>query len=484
MRAAARRAAPSGRPMSFFSLHALRLVHLAIVAPATIVSVFVIGPLGAADEQMHLFRADALSRGVVTPRVIDGSARDRGAGGEVDKSLQEWAARFAPQPNSEIVPTSRRALWSSLDTRDSGVAQDHVHSNTAIYPPLLYAQSALAIFTARATKLPVMTWLYAARLANALVAIGIFAALMQALPSLRPMILVASALPIMLYQTATVSADAVLLPVSVAFGCLLARMFIAPPQSTKEQGASTACLAIAMVILCVGKVAYLPFALLPPLAARAVDGHWSARAKRLAMAASLSLLAWASWACIVHDKIFTIRPDVPVDPVGQLKWMFGHPSTALGVFGTSLADRAAFIGYSAMGSHLGDLNFRISHALIFFAMVAVATVVASSRTPSIRPRGFSAVLWTVAAMVVAIVPLLLYVQFNAVGQQNIEGIQGRYFLPVLFLVMPFVPRMRPSSWDRPDRLTSVQPAQVVAVLFAFTSAAYMVWRLSQTYWTA
>jgi hypothetical protein len=471
--------------MSLFSSDVLRLVHLFIVAPATIALVFLIGPLGAADEQMHLFRAAAISHCVVTPRLIDRSVRERGAGGHVDAALQAWVGRFAPQPNAEIVPTSLKALWSSTDVTDAGIVQEHIHSNTAIYPPLLYAQSAAAIRVARDAGMPVVTWLYVARFANALVAIGIFAALMRTMPTFRPLILIASALPIMLYQTATVSADAVLLPVSVAFACLLARMFVtSPPTSQAGHAAYTAWLAIAMLILCVGKVAYLPFAVLPPLAARAVDGRWSPRAKALAAMALLSLVLWACWAWIVHDKVFTIRPDIPIDPRGQLKWMIGHPLAALGVFGNTLVHRAAFIGYSAMGSHLGDLNFRTSHALIFFAMIALIVATAlSSRMPPIRPRWFTGVVWIVAAAVAIIVPLLLYLQFNAVGQSTIEGIQGRYFLPVLFLVMPFVPRALRRVDGRFAAMLTPQTAAAVAVVFAVVSAGYMVWHVSQSYWT-
>lgn len=450
----------------------LERVYCWIVAPATILLVVLIGPLEGSDEHTHLFRIDAISNGSVIPAISRMPSGEPAAGGQVDVRLRDWATQMTPSYGDTVERRSATAVLATFNRRADGETTFTPHSNTAIYPPLLYLQSTAALAIARALDVPVAVWLYVARLSNAVAAVFIIALAMRRMPSFRPMLLTVAALPIVMYLSATASADAVLMPVTVVFTALVARLSVG---ELSGRGGLLA-LACATFFLCVGKVAYLPLSLLPPLAARAADRRWSRRAIGMAVASATAIAAWAAWAWIVHDKIFTIRPDHPIDPAGQLRWILANPGQTALVFLRTLATNARFLASTAMGSHLGNLNLRLFHPLIYLALLTFAfTAVVNVVPTAARPRWMTAFVFSLLAAISVVIVLLLYLQFNVVGHREVEGLQGRYFLPLLVVGAVFWPfKTGPRAQALIERLASC---------FAIASVLTTLWTVARAYWT-
>lgn len=451
----------------------LQRIYLGIVAPATVALVFLIPPLEAPDERAHILRADAISHGALLSVMLGPEEHRSGIGGMVDTSLREWMDRLNPSTSSTpILKLSRQGFLATMEVVDRENLEEASFPNTSLYPPLLYLHTGLSIALARAVGLPVWTWLYAARLANVLVAIAIIAALMRNTPpSMRAAILILSALPIMIYQLATASTDALLLPVALGFACLVARYFTARPVAMAESIA----LAAASIVICVGKFAYLPFALLPPFAARAADGYWSRRAQVLAGISLLTVVLWGGWTWFIHDKVLPMQPDVAVSPSDQLNWMAGHVIMAFKIFVRSVLQDAHWVTQTMVGSHLANLSLIVSKRAVASSLLILGIALMTVPDGIQAPRWFRMLVAGVCISIFWIVWLLLYLQFNAVGHWRVEGVQGRYFLPLVFLIFLFFPK--PLGM----RFNSVVPW--IAGPYAMSMSLYLIFEVCRSFWT-
>ena len=65
-------------------------------------------------------------------------------------------------------------------------------------------------------------------------------------------------------------------------------------------------------------------------------------------------------------------------------------------------------------------------------------------------------------MCAALIVTLLYLQYNAVGAVRIQGLQGRYFLPLFLISLTWSPRLAPS------RVVELVSARVPLITAAFS----------------
>ncbi len=157
----------------------------------------------------------------------------------------------------------------------------------------------------------------------------------------------------------------------------------------------------------------------------------------------------------------------------QIAWMLQNPATAMSVVSKSImrdvGDKLAQL------FSLGQLSYEVYGVFVYLYIAFLAVVAFSYTRYEYKPeltRGNTAVPLTsrglillVAVLTVVLTYLMLYLTWSPVGADNIEGVQGRYFIPIFFL-LPFVgqnvwPLVPKATWER-----SRDHIQLVAVLFA------------------
>lgn len=464
-------APPPGDSAPVPVLQPARALFLWIAAPAMLLLCLLTGPFEAADEAAHFLRVVAISEGDLLPGVSPPDAPKEAAGAAVDAAAADLALASADITGFADHHYSLAELRRKGEARAGGGTKFAAHSNTAIYPPFLYAVSAFATVVARALDLPVLWWLYLGRLANTIVAIGIVQMSLRRAGDTGLGLLVIAGLPITLFQTASVSADALLFPLFIAYAVMLLRLARGDRTAPRE----TVALAATMVAICAGKLAYLPLALLPPVAARLGDGWWSRRAIALAASTAFTALVWLAWAYVVRDKVFSIRPNVTIDALAQLRGLLADPVAALGFFGHAMATLSPRLVIQAVGTKLGWTDLSMPAWLIY----PLPFIAAAAALPAARPE-YRRPFLTVAALVLALacycaVFLLIYLQYNAVGAPTIVGVQGRYFTPLAILVLALLPRRRVS----PNNMARIWAATSVIVLLSTITTLTWVW---QRYW--
>ena len=87
-----------------------------------------------------------------------------------------------------------------------------------------------------------------------------------------------------------------------------------------------------------------------------------------------------------------------------------------------------------LGTTLGAFTFHLPHVL-FLVSCAIATLFFAQRDEVLKLKKFDR--WVFVAVFLIIVVLIftsLYMQWTPYGDEVVDGIQGRYFLPILMLV--------------------------------------------------
>jgi uncharacterized membrane protein len=373
-------------------------------------------PLQVPDEAEHFERAYAISQGVLW--------RDEQAGGTtVDKDI----AALSRGPFLGLtVDRARRATWAEI-AQALRAPQDRERVHVDMYPyasPVPYLPAAVAIAVTRACGASAALSLYAARLVHLLLYLGLCFAAARLMPYARSLLVLVMLAPAPLYLAGGMMPDAVLCS-SVFFfsACALA-----------ERGTVTPALAALAFAL-----TKPPYFLLTLLARRRVA--WLVLLP-CAAAIAFNLLVLAS----VSTSVAAVRPGLDISLGRQLGFMLTHPFSA--AWTLLLSFRPVWL-HHAIGA-FGWMDSAIPPLLsVSFAGACVgAGVLGESAAPPRRTVIAAAVL--LAAVSVAI-SALLYLSYTAVGAPRVEGLQGRYFVPLAPLVcvlLAAVPARRRASVER------------------------------------
>lgn len=429
------------------------------------------GPFQTPDEAANFARSVQLSEGRFLPRL--GPAGDA-AGDTLDVTVQQlgrfYTARFYDR-YVEPFGEARADFAEAWATPLAGTAAFYEFSNTVIYFPLAHAIPAAVTAGLRAAGAPPLAWNYAARAVNAGVAIGLYCLAIMIMPDAALFILVFALLPRTLFATASLSPDSLLLPVSALFGALLGRL----ARAGQLSGGLYAGLAGCTIVIGVFKIAYVPLVVLPTLVELIAKRRLSAPAILLVASALLAVGIWAAWMAAIKPYVFTIRHDVPVDVYGQLRHLMREPLRSVTIVKHTIMLSGRDYLKEMVGGNLGSTLAKVprSISVVAWVMLVAATFAGSARARLCRSE--FALALAVSFSVVCAVLLLLYMQYTELDADYVDGVQGRYFLPLLPVLALLLPKFQLS----PLAGTAFGAAVIVATL---VSSAQLVSMMRTRYW--
>ena len=395
-------------------------------------------PYQAADEGAHFFRA--IQVGLDVPL---GFRSDKNSGGVIDNGAVHSYWTFYPIVlHEERKATSQLFADADASTWHTG-KEFYDFANTAFYPPYFYAVAAAAIDAGKAAGLSILDTLYLARLLNGFVAVGLGALAIAVAGTAAPWFFAVLCLPMSTAQAASVSQDALMFP-AAALG---AAIFVRFLRARDVNGYDAALMCILLAIVATGRVAYGALALLP-LALRGTP--W---VPRLLGAASI-LVAALGWAWLAATFTLVQFGPPEANASGQIHQILAHPSTVLSVAVNTIRFQLDLYLESFIGK-LGwlDLSLPRLYIEVAWAILLFAALASLPRVPTETPDRRAAAL-TALALVSAVGVLFaaLYVSWTPVGNFIVDGIQGRYFIPLAFFLPALIPfgsrreLLRPLTW--------------------------------------
>ena len=438
--------APSGRTALSLRIRRLPLSRwfLLLALPVGTFLVFVTPPSLGLDEPNHFFRTYTIAGGDLVAPSIQGQA-----GGELGNCLYEYVDRTLRQAR-EPGPISRRTFFRSPGNCEERATRFVPFENTALHSPISYLPQAVAVGLGRATGLPVPAIFYLGRMATLLAYVLLVWFALRLAPVGRRYLFVLGLMPMSLLLASTYSADSLAIGLSTLVVALTLRCIRSPEATLRT------FVILVVALACLALTKHIYFVLAPLLLLARGDLFESQFRSRVVKGMALALVTVVSafWLYQVRDvTLAAYHAPGDVDPWKQFSFVIHHPARFLGVIGTSLSDQdyvvPGFVG--AMGVARGaraplapPMVYVTAFVLMFLSLRAET---GRRSAPGIPVRALLPLGLLVAGIVA--VEAALYLIWTPIGAPAVEGVQGRYFLPLAGLPLVAVTLLRePPSFDR------------------------------------
>ena len=382
-------------------------------------------PFQNPDEPAHFLRAAQVADGrLIGTRYsvtrADGSSQTT-AGGPVDPAVLTAAAPFVAMmshPNARAT----RANWEPrVDW--SGTRSMASFPNTAIYPPLFYAPAAVGVLVGQAARMSVVQTLMVSRLLTGVAAVAIGVVAIACAGGAAAWIFAVLTLPMTLSLIASSSQDALLLACSALAGALLMRILRGPGG---RNGPALAALVVTLALVATARPTYGALAVMP-LALAKVRLRWRI------LAAAVIVACVASWSSIAAALALADTGEVAgANPAAQMAHIRDAPLLMADVVRQTLAHNWRNYVVEFVGQ-LGWLDTALPQAYHAAArvMLAVAAMATMLRSGPMRTSVGSR-LTIAAGLLLAATGLFAaaYLTWSLPGNAVVEGVQGRYLLPL------------------------------------------------------
>ena len=432
-------------PLSVFVLRAPRQAHRVFFAVFLVCGLLYLAAvpiLQVSDEPQHFLRSYEIAV-LRAPRALpDGSVGDYLPDGLIPEALSDYAATGY----DDI-----RAAWDARIDRANPVAYDFPGS--ALYSPLSYLPHAAGIAIANLVTDRALVILYAGRLANLVVVALLCALAVKLFPFSKALPALLLLTPIYVHKAGSMSADGLTLAVVALWLAYVLHLQYSTHRRLTARQLVPLYLLVLMLSQC--KIVYLPvclffFVLSPERFGSKKRYFWNlAGLVVLALGAGLGWLAVSSrYLAAGYSTSGTQLAAILHDPLGYCRILL----RTLRVQGRTLLEQM-------MGIGMGVGGVRNSRLLTYGYLVLIALTAVFSRREgggalTQKRDGWLAL---VSAFGVALLTCTaLYIQWTAPGNDTIMGLQGRYFLPVLYLISIAVLQVRPTgrlrrkiSWELP-----------------------------------
>ncbi|HEY1765260.1 MAG TPA: DUF2142 domain-containing protein [Opitutaceae bacterium] len=394
-------------------------------------------PFQAPDETDHFARVFQLSEGT-----LFGEKRGALAGGDLPQ------AAIAATDTDGIPFHFEKRMSADLFRRLSRprfidwARAPRAFSNfphTVVYAPVAYAPQVVAVFIGRHLRIGPLGLMYLARLAGFAGSIALGYAALRTLPSFRWTILILLLCPMSLYLFGSIASDGLIIAGAALLAALAAR--IAGRSDTAAILPEGGLLVVLAGALAVAKPVYLPLA---AVAFAAAAPRIDSRRKKLWFAGALVLAcvlpAWL-WGRVALGLFVPANADVPLDPAAQAHHILSAPVAFLGLVAHTIRVQYATTFRWMVGT-LGWLDTSLPDWFYpLFGYGALGCLLCEAQGSRLGRR-LRVVTLGAAALSALMIYAAQYCSWNAPGATHpIDGVEGRYFLPLLPLLVLSVPRV-------------------------------------------
>jgi len=390
-------------------------------------------PLSAGyDEETHFVRAWEMAHLYFVPNEQLGS--------KLPFPAIYWELSYRRQPLVEAVEPGQWSRYGSLKID----AHDYIYSNVvtrSVYSPLLLLPQALTLrYLGLRFQLPALAVYYACRLVGLLSYLVLCWAALRSLPFGKWLLAVLMVSPMALFQASSISADTI--SNGIGFLFLGASLGLAAREDLSWKHWWMLLGLIALLFMAKVNLLFLgllPFLLIRPSRFRMKYGY----ALLVAAAILLFLIEVAGWNVVAYSH-FT-RMLEGASPTDQLRYILSAPLQfvriiALDVWTNLPAYMQGWVGvYGYNYWPVPGLTY------LLYPLAVIAALLVSSRQlghaaldagSRLIGQGWARIILIGLFVVGFLLTIVsLYVAFTPVGSQYVAGVQGRYFTPVIPLLL-------------------------------------------------
>lgn len=400
----------------------VRKAMLKIIPIIGIMTLLGIPILRAHDELYHWFRSYELSTGHFVTGLEDGVE-----GTEMPGSVISIFPGWTNVTYSDVLEKSN----IKIDKEDTGILDS---ATSAVYCFIQYVPQAIGIIISRIFTNRMLIIAYCARLSNLIISILIMYKAIKLMPFGKKILFMPMLIPIFMESIATVSPDA--LTTSISFLYIAYILNIVFNEEKRVGKKEKIYLLVLSIIVALCKIVYLPLVgLMLIIPKEKFEGeNYKDKYKNIVIIGMIAVIANLVWLGISSKYLSLFREG---DSSYQVSAIFKNPIKYLQILLYSIDLNGMSYIRTLFGGQLGwdevvNLNSIIPYTL--FIMCIVITIIDNDIKQKFDKKQLI-IIGFVVAMIIGLIFTSLYVQWTAVGQTSIAGVQGRYFIPILPLVM-------------------------------------------------
>lgn len=380
-------------------------------------------PFQVTDEFAHFQRADQITHGKLVSDPL---------GGAIDRNLAAIGHLYASMWFHSETKTSVALAQEAGAIRWSGSRYNANFQNTAQYGPFLYLPQALGIVLGRAAGLTIAQSLLAARLINGLVSCVVGAFAIAICQRGRALTFATLLLPMTLSQFGSASQDALIISLSLLAISVVSRATSEPRIATTTAFFLVACVVVATTMARPSQIALA--LMLPVLITRDDDDR------------TTKMLLTIGVALVIGGWMFVLAHLMPPIPSNlsfsvQFNHLLIHPLRLPEVMVNSFVANGGWL----LATMIGYLGWTDTAMPSWYYKAASAGLILAFVAPG--NEGFrpwptlfaSATFFGIATATC----FALYLSWTSVDQATINGLQGRYILPILPLLAWLMPSYGP-----------------------------------------
>jgi uncharacterized membrane protein len=394
-------------------------------------------PMGAGpDEETHVIRVWEMSLLQVRPGnsfIPNNIAR---SDLPLPRALFDLSYRRLPVVRPVEAPYL--PMYGQMNLEGRGLYTDGMPTRSIYSPPLLLPQAIAMNVFGRTLDLSVGWVYFITRLATLASYVMLVWLAIRIIPYGKWLVAIVALTPTTAFNAATINSDPLSIGIALLFiaGCL--KLAQNERVSWKEWG--VLCLLFSLLFW--AKVNVATLALLPFLIIAPARFHKKWQYFLLILAALLiGLFEIGGWNSVAYGKFFSEADRA--NPMGQISFVLGHPFQFVGIVLRDLWSNGREYLQSGIAV-FGYGYWFVPLATYIFYIIAIMASILGEKHPLTSKTRYS--LWFVFLVGYFATVGSLYVSYTPVGNASIFGVQGRYFTPIiLVLLLPLIgiiPRSR------------------------------------------
>jgi uncharacterized membrane protein len=454
--------------------------------------VVLIPPFQAPDEWMHFRRSCQISECQMMPdryvakKVPKGDIRRENVGGFIPKAYmiaEQFAFLSIPYDerieervmNTHVLMEdpfragrkfSKKKILSLFRQAPAYEKQDLIFfPNTAMHSPHLYLPQAGGIALGRLVGYPPIASVYMGRFFNLLVWTYLVYLAIRITPIGKWVFLLLALTPTSLFQSSSLSADAMTNGLSI----LLIALFFRYAYGDGKKKSILPSIFLLTLLVAISKLYFFLvflFLLVPKDRFRDRKTYWTV----FSLLLLLTAITVASWAYIVRNLYIPFRTGIL--PKDQISYVLRHPIAYLVICWRTLLMHGKYYMMSFVG-RLGHFPLGLPGWLVWIhvSVLIVVAAIADVSDVAVSPRE-KVLLGAVSLLGTFWILFVQYLSGTLVGAPLIDGVQGRYFIPIAPLVFLLFSNKKLFFKKRP-RMIYAMVACYLVFLLAGTSSVVL-----------
>ncbi len=376
---------------------------------------------GVPDERNHFLRAYEITQG----KFISNQESSGYFPKEIDEYFYNWQKLESYKYDKYV---------KNIFNANTGELSECSFPNTSLYSPVCYIPQTIGISIGRIFNLPILITAYLARLCNLICFTIIMYFAIKLIPFYKRALIFITLLPITLQEAASLSADSLTIAISIFFISYIMNLIFLKNEKlhTKEY----IILLATIMIVSLSKIVYVPLILLLVLIPSDRFKNGRDKYRKLAFLVVITLLINLIWLGISSSHLSEIREGV--NEKEQVKYIITNPIKYCKTLFKTICENFDFYINGISGQMLESYDITLAKGYTFGALILITAIcVTENSIYKLNNKQKIIIMFTFLSIILLIFTAL-YIQWTPLKNTIVEGIQGRYFIPILMLLLIFI----------------------------------------------